>query len=76
MNAINDTSFPMCKLISLKQVSLYTGLSRTTIYELLNPKSKYFDATFPKQVNLTLNRVGWVAAEEVNDWILLKVSQR
>ena len=76
MNAINDTAFPMCKLISLKQVSLYTGLSRTTIYELLNPKSKYFDATFPKQVNLTLNRVGWVAAEEVNDWILLKVSQR
>lgn len=75
MNAINDTSFPMCKLISLKQVSLYTGLSRTTIYELLNPKSKYFDATFPKQVNLTLNRVGWVA-QEVNDWILLKVSQR
>ncbi|MGP4878887.1 AlpA family phage regulatory protein [Klebsiella pneumoniae] len=37
-----------------------------TIYNLLDPKSEYYDSTFPKQVRLTTNRVGW-SAFEINE---------
>lgn len=30
-----------------------TGLSRSTLYGLMDPKSKYYDPTFPKRINLT-----------------------
>ena len=72
---INQAAFSMCTIISLNQVKQYTGLSRSTIYELMNPKSKYYDSSFPKQVALTPNRVGWVA-KELNDWIESKIAQR
>ncbi|MCW3177556.1 AlpA family phage regulatory protein [Acinetobacter baumannii] len=76
MNASsNQTTFSMNKIINLKQVIDFTGLSRATIYNLLDPKSDYYDATFPKQVRLTINRVGW-AAFEINQWIDSKLAQR
>ncbi|HCA5188273.1 MULTISPECIES: AlpA family phage regulatory protein [Acinetobacter] len=76
MNASsNQTTFSMNKIINLKQVIDFTGLSRATIYNLLDPKSDYYDATFPKQVRLTTNRVGW-AAFEINQWIDSKLAQR
>ncbi|TEU24917.1 AlpA family phage regulatory protein [Alkanindiges illinoisensis] len=75
MNAIHVNNYPLHKIINIRQVVEYTGLSRLTIYEIINPKTKYYDASFPKQVNLTTSRVGWVASE-INDWIQVKISQR
>lgn len=63
------------QIMNIKDVIEFTRLSRSTIYELCNPKSEYFDASFPKQVKLTQNRVGWLA-EEINDWIQSKIDQR
>mgnify|MGYP000853844023 CR=1 FL=1 len=63
------------QIINIKQVTELTGLSRSTIYEMINPKSDYYDVTFPKRVNLTTNRVGWVASE-VNDWIESRIALR
>ncbi|MDO6643234.1 AlpA family phage regulatory protein [Acinetobacter sp. TAC-1] len=51
------------------------NFSRATIYLLLDPKSKYHDARFPQQINLSSNRVGWIA-HEVNTWIVQKISER
>lgn len=65
----------MIQMINIKDVINQTGLSRSTIYEMMNPKSNYYDASFPKQVNLTVNRVGWVATE-VNEWIESKIALR
>ncbi|WPP57364.1 AlpA family transcriptional regulator [Acinetobacter pittii] len=76
MNAsLDQTVFVMNKIINLKQVIDFTGLSRATIYNLLDPKSEYYDSTFPKQVRLTTNRVGW-SAFEINEWIESKLAQR
>jgi len=76
MNAtLTQTTFVMNKIINIKQVIEFTGLSRATIYSLLDPKSDYYDATFPKQVRLTTNRVGW-SSFEINEWIESKLSQR
>lgn len=76
MNAsLTPTTFVMNKIINIKQVIEFTGLSRATIYNLLDPKSEYYDPTFPKQVRLTTNRVGW-SAFEINEWIESKLAQR
>ncbi|MDS7928249.1 AlpA family phage regulatory protein [Acinetobacter sp. V91_7] len=76
MNAsTNQTVFVMNKIINLRQVIDFTGLSRATIYNLLDPKSEYYDSSFPKQIRLTTNRVGW-SALELNIWIESKLAQR
>lgn len=76
MNASSThTIFVMNKIINIKQVIEFTGLSRATIYSVLDTKSNYYDPTFPKQVRLTTNRVGW-SAFEINAWIESKLAQR
>ena len=63
------------QMLNITMVSELTGLSRSTIYEMMNPKSKYHEPTFPKKVNLTTNRVAWVASE-INDWIESRIAIR
>lgn len=75
MNALNPQTFQINQILNIKQVVQVTGLSRATIYAILDPKSKYHDATFPKQITLTSNRVGWIA-QEINEWIQIKIAQR
>ncbi|ENV33284.1 helix-turn-helix transcriptional regulator [Acinetobacter gerneri] len=75
MNALNSQTFQINQILNIKQLIEITGLSRATIYSLLDPKSKYYDASFPQQINLTSNRVGWVA-QEINYWIDSKIAQR
>ena len=63
------------QLLSIKDVGHYTGLSRSTIYEMVNEKSDRYDPTFPKKVQLTQVRVVWVASEIAN-WINDKIEAR
>ena len=63
------------QLLSIKDVSNYTGLSRSTIYELVNEESNRYDPSFPKKVKLTEVRVVWVASE-IAEWINEKISER
>jgi prophage regulatory protein len=62
-------------IIRLKQVQIRTGLSRSTIYDRINPKSPRFDSTFPKQISLGSDAVGWIESE-VNDWLESRISVR
>ena len=50
------------KILSPKEVVTLTGLSKVTLWRL--EKS----GKFPKRVNLTACRVGWVESE-INEWI-------
>lgn len=44
-------------------------LSRSTIYDKINPKSPRYDASFPKPIRLGRGAaVGWLA-HEVDDWL-------
>ena len=63
------------QLLSIKDVGHYTGLSRSTIYEMVNEKSDCYDPTFPKKVQLTQVRVVWVASE-IAEWINTKIDVR
>lgn len=43
-------------------------LSRSTIYDKINPKSPRYDASFPRPIRLGKAAVGWLA-HEVDDWL-------
>lgn len=68
MNAFTGQTFQMNQIINLKEVMRITGLSRATIYNIMDERHKQYDPTFPKQTNLTVGRVGW-SAWEINQWI-------
>jgi len=44
------------------------GLSRSTIYDKINPKSPRYDSTFPKPIRLGGCAVGWLT-HEVDEWL-------
>lgn len=56
------------QVIRLKDVITLTGLSRSTIYEKQDPKSKRFDSFFPKKIKLGSRAVGWLRGD-VLSWI-------
>ena len=57
------------RIIRLKTVLNRSGLSRSTVYRKIN------EGTFPPQVKLSLNGVGW-RESELNRWIGDPVSYR
>ncbi len=63
------------RMLPLKQVVHYTGLSSTTIYDMLDRRSNRYDPTFPVQVKMTKGRVAWVESE-VAAWIESKMADR
>ena len=62
-------------ILRRRQVELRTGLSRTGIYSKLNPKSRYYDPSFPRQISLGGAVVGWIEAE-VEAWIEARIGLR
>lgn len=57
------------RLIKLKTVMDSTGLARSTVYKFIA------EGRFPKPVKLGARMVAWVE-EEVEEWILSKISLR
>ncbi len=58
--------YPANRILRLKQVVEMTGLSRSAIYDRLDPKSRRYDPKFPKQVKLgtsSHSAVGWREAD-------------
>lgn len=56
------------RIIRLKELSHLIALSRSTIYDRLNPKSKRYDPAFPKPLKLGTSAVGW-QLQDVMSWI-------
>jgi len=75
MNTFVGQTFQMNQLINIKQVIEFTGVCRSTIYEMMDENSPYYDETFPKKVKITKNRIGW-SAWEINQWIEAKLASR
>ena len=79
VNTQQNTSTPSMpqipRMLPLKQVVHYTGLSSTTIYDMLDKKSNRYDSTFPIQVKLSKGRVGWVESE-IAEWLECRMAAR
>jgi len=72
---MSATYSPPITILRRKQVEARTGLSRSAIYDKLNPKSPRHDATFPIQVRLGKDAVGWLESE-INGWLLSRANAR
>ena len=62
------------KMLRMKQVVEYTGLSRSTIYDIMDTKSKRYDPSFPRGVKPTQGTVCWLESE-INAWLESKIKQ-
>jgi prophage regulatory protein len=56
------------KILRIRQVQDRTGLSRSTIYDRLDPRSPRYDCNFPKPMKIGLSAVGWPETS-INEWI-------
>lgn len=56
------------KILRRKELEQLSGLSRSTIYDKMNPKSSRYDKDFPKPVKLSLNAVGWFE-QDILTWL-------
>ena len=74
-NVLSPNTLHIPRMLPLKQVIHYTGLSSTTIYDMLDKKSNRYDATFPVQVKLSKGRVAWVESE-IAEWLEDKIAAR
>lgn len=62
------------KILRLKQVSALIGLSRSTIYDRMNPLSPRYEEKFPRPIKIGKSAVGWLESS-LNEWIELMVKK-
>lgn len=72
---MSNTAKTLHKILRLKRLKEKTGMSGSSIYNKLNPRSRYYDATFPCPIRLGSNAVGWLEAE-VDAWITARAQSR
>lgn len=63
------------RILRIKQLTAFIGMSRSSIYELMKPSSKYYDPAFPKPIHLSQSAVGWVM-QEIEEWLQSKMLAR
>ena len=67
----NHSNQPL-RILRMAELTTLLGISRSSIYEKLNPKSRYYDADFPKPIRLGAASVGW-RSTSVDEWIASRV---
>lgn len=65
---MSDPNRTVIQIIRRRRLETRVGLTRSTIYDKINPKSSRYDPTFPKPIRLGGNSVGWIASE-VDAWL-------
>ncbi|EOW7075813.1 helix-turn-helix transcriptional regulator [Yersinia enterocolitica] len=70
LNSCEQTNHPneSLRILRMSELTTLLGISRSSIYEKLNPKSRYYDAEFPKPVRLGAASVGW-RSTAIDEWI-------
>ncbi|EMH9441560.1 AlpA family phage regulatory protein [Proteus mirabilis] len=63
-----STSIQPLRILRITELTKALGISRSSIYEKLNPRSKYYDDTFPKPIKLGASSVGWLYSS-VEKWV-------
>lgn len=73
MDYSNSTTLNDLRMMKLKAVTDKCQISRSTIYDKLDSKSRRYDPEFPKPRKLGQNSVAWIE-EEINTWIRTRLT--
>ncbi|HFP9452068.1 helix-turn-helix transcriptional regulator [Klebsiella aerogenes] len=68
MSTTSELKNQPVRILRMPELTMILGISRSSIYEKLNPKSRYYDADFPRPVRLGIASVGWHSTA-VEAWI-------
>lgn len=75
MNTVNSSQQnpQQLRVLRIKEVIHLVGLSRSAIYDRINPKSPRYDESFPKPLKLGMNSrniaVGWLE-RDLTQWMM------
>lgn len=69
---MEGTVVTLRKVLRMKQLAERTGLSRSTLNELMNPRSPYFDPAFPLKIRLSSRAIGY-SESAVEAWLASRV---
>ena len=67
----SDLKNESIKILRLPEVIETCGISRSSVYEKLNPRSRRYDKDFPTPIKIGVSSVGWFQ-HEVYQWLLGK----
>lgn len=56
------------QIIRINKLKQMIGLSRSSVYDKMNPKSNRYDESFPRPIKLSISAVGWFE-QDVIDWL-------
>lgn len=62
------------RVLRMPELRERLGISRSSIYLKLNPRSKYHDPQFPDPIKLGLASVGW-RDSDIQDWLDLQAAR-
>lgn len=60
------------RILRLRQLSERIGLSRSTIYDRMNPRSPRYDESFPRPIYLGGAAIGWVQ-DDIDTWLRTRI---
>jgi prophage regulatory protein len=71
---VTEARQPVLAILRRRDLETRLRLSRSTIYDKINPNSPRYDATFPKPVRLGNGAaVGWIESE-VAEWLEYQIA--
>ncbi|MDR5873752.1 helix-turn-helix transcriptional regulator [Vreelandella gomseomensis] len=56
-------------ILRIRQLSKKLGMSRSWIYEKINPDSPRYDPSFPKPIKLGASAIGWIE-HDIDQWVM------
>ncbi len=62
-------------VLRMRQLTGRIGVSSSTIYDWMNPRSPRYDSSFPRPIKLGVASVGWLVAD-IQMWIEGKAAKR
>lgn len=71
-SAASKTLIDPIVCLPLVELMSRTGLGRSSIYSKMNPRSKYFDSTFPTPIRTGSRSIAWLQSE-INAWLESRV---
>ncbi len=72
---MSNKNLPIGKIIRRKELEERIAKSCSWIYSVMDPRSRYYDPSFPLPIRIGQKSIGWVESE-IDSWIISKMEER